>query len=97
MAINPDDYGPGRNVTPSQSAAFLEENWQKLMMMAIIRLNPKGRTLKLTPQEMERFVATNETTGPLHLAMQMDDSGIHLAVLDAQQAEALTRFGAVRK
>lgn len=93
----PEDFGPGKNVSPAQSVQFLEENWQKLLMMAIMRINPKNHTLKLTTHEIERFIATNETAGPLSLALQMDDTGVHLAVLDTHQAEALKRFGGVSK
>jgi hypothetical protein len=81
---NPNDFGPGKVITPEQSTAFLQHNWPKVLIALAMR-NP-DRTLHITNEDVARMMMI---PGGLNLTCHLDERGIHLAVLSDAMAKSL--------
>ena len=76
MAFNPDDYGPGKKISPEQAVEFLQHNWSKILIMLMLRAG-SGYTVigDNDLQAIERLPADTS------LGIKMNDDGIHLFII----------------
>lgn len=72
--INPEDYGPGKTISPEMALAYVRENYHKIILMLILRTPDKS--ILINNEDIQRLIACPEGTG---LSIRMDECGIHLA------------------